>query len=397
MAAVGFDVELCEGSNLQLNATGGTSYEWSPQAGLDNPFISDPIASPTGTTSYIVNVGNQNGCYAKDTVNITVHLTPSVNAGASQTICISDSVILNGTGASFYSWTPSVCLNDSSLQNPTCIPQFNITYTLTVTDSFGCNATDTVSVKVLRPFTISADPDISICKNDQTQLNAFGGNNYQWSPLNGLDNSTISNPVASPSETTTYIVISNDGQCFSAADTVVITVNQLPIVYAGTDVDLLYGSTYQLYGYTNGSGVEWSPADFLSCTDCINPVVNHLNTPMTYLLTATDSLGCKAEASVHISLTCNEDLVYVPNAFTPNGDNKNDIFRIRTYGLSEVRAFRVFNRWGEMVFESFDASEGWDGTWNGESCSPGVFVYYLEGACANGQEIMKKGNVTLIR
>ena len=397
MAAVGFDVELCEGSNLQLNATGGTSYEWSPQAGLDNPFISDPIASPTGTTSYIVNVGNQNGCYAKDTVNITVHLTPSVNAGASQTICISDSVILNGTGASFYSWTPSVCLNDSSLQNPTCIPQFNITYTLTVTDSFGCNATDTVSVKVLRPFTISADPDISICKNDQTQLNAFGGNNYQWSPLNGLDNSTISNPVASPSETTTYIVISNDGQCFSAADTVVITVNQLPIVYAGTDVDLLYGSTYQLYGYTNGSGVEWSPADFLSCTDCINPVVNHLNTPMTYLLTATDSLGCKAEASVHISLTCNEDLVYVPNAFTPNGDNKNDIFRIRTYGLSEVKAFRVFNRWGEMVFESFDASEGWDGTWNGESCSPGVFVYYLEGACANGQEIMKKGNVTLIR
>ena len=292
---------------------------------------------------------------------------------------------------------PSDFLNDSSLQVPTCTPQFDITYTLTVSDSFGCVASDTVTVKVKRPFTINADPDISICRNNEAQLNASGGFNYQWTPSTGLDNPFIPNPVASPSFTTTYTVYSSDGICFSSEDTVVVTVNQLPQAFAGADVELLYGSTYQLYGYSNGGSILWTPSDFLSCTTCENPVVNHLNTPMTYFLTVTDSLGCRAEDSVHIRLTCNEDLVYVPNAFTPNGDNKNDEFRIRTYGLSQVRAFRVFNRWGEMVFETYDVSKGWDGTFHGEPCTPAVYVYYLEGTCANGQAVLKQGNVTLIR
>lgn len=347
--------------------------------------------------SYIVNIGNQNGCHAQDTINVTIHVKPNVNAGPSQTVCYPNSALLHGDGAAFYNWSPADYLDDTTLQEPTCTPQFDITYTLTVNDSFGCSASDTVSVKVKLPFTIVADPDVTLCRNDAAQLNAFGGSNYLWTPSVGLDNANISNPTASPSVSTTYTVSSSDGVCFNSSDTVVVTINQLPIIYAGADADLLYGSTYQLYGYTNGGNIEWSPADYLSCTDCINPIVNHLNTPMTYTLTATDSLGCRAEDAVHISLTCNEDLVYVPNAFTPNGDNKNDIFRIRTYGLSEVKAFRVFNRWGEMVFETYDVNQGWDGTWQGQACSPAVFVYYLEGTCANGQEVLKHGNVTLIR
>ena len=397
MAAAGPDLNLCEGGFAQLSASGGTTYEWTPQTGLDNPYISNPISAPSTSMSYIVLVGNQNGCHAQDTINVNIHVKPNVNAGSSQTVCYPNSAFLHGDGAAIYDWTPSLYLDDSTLQEPICTPQFDITYTLTVNDSFGCSASDTVSVKVKMPFTIVADPDITLCRNDAAQLNAFGGNNYLWTPAEGLDNPYLPNPTASPAVTTTYIVNSTDGVCFSSSDTVVVTVNQLPIIYAGADADLLYGSTYQLYGYTNGGTIEWSPSDFLSCTSCIDPIVNHLNTPMTYVLTATDSLGCRAEDAVHISLTCNEDLVYVPNAFTPNGDNKNDIFRIRTYGLSEVKAFRVFNRWGEMVFETYDVSQGWDGTWQGQACTPAVFVYYLEGTCANGQEVLKKGNVTLIR
>ncbi len=397
MAAAGPDADLCEGEFAQLSASGGTTYEWTPQTGLDNPYISNPMAAPSTSMSYIVNVGNQNGCYASDTINVTIHMKPNVNAGPSHTVCYPYSALLQGDGAAFYNWTPSLYLDDSTLQEPTCTPQFDITYTLTVSDSFGCSASDTVSVKVKLPFTITADPDITMCRNNAAQLNAFGGNNYLWTPTAGLDNPYVPNPIASPSVTTTYIVTSTDGVCYMSTDTVVVTINQLPIVYAGADADLLYGSTYQLYGFANGGTIEWTPSDFLSCTDCFNPIVNHLNTPMTYTLTVTDSLGCRAEDDVRISLTCDEDLVYVPNAFTPNGDHKNDIFRIRTYGLSEVKAFRVFNRWGEMVFETYDVSVGWDGSWQGEACAPAVFVYYLEGTCANGQEVLKKGNVTLIR
>lgn len=397
IANAGADVSLCEGNNILLNATGGNSYEWTPQVGLDNPYISNPIASPIISTTYIVNVGNQNGCFANDTITIGIHFKPLVDAGISQVVCYPDPVMLQGSSAMSYNWIPTSYLNDSSLQNPICTPLFDLTYALNVTDSFGCIASDTVSVKVLRPFIIQALDDISICRNEEAHLNANGGNNYQWIPSTGLDNSAVSNPIVFLSETTTYIVTSSDGICFSSSDTVVVTVNQLPVVYAGDDVDLLYGSTYQLYGFTNGATVEWFPADFLSCTNCINPFVSHLNMPMSYILTATDSLGCRAESEVHISLTCSEDLVYVPNAFTPNGDNKNDMFKIRTYGLNSIKSFRVFNRWGEMVFQTYNLSEGWDGKWNGQYCAPGVFVYSFEGTCANGQDVMKKGNVTLIR
>ena len=103
------------------------------------------------------------------------------------------------------------------------------------------------------------------------------------------------------------------------------------------------------------------------------------------------------EDEVHISTLCSEDAVYVPNSFTPNGDGKNDLFRIRTYGLDHITVFRVFNRWGEMVFETTDINAGWDGTWRGALCFPAVYVWYIEGTCFSGQQVVMKGNVTLIR
>ena len=252
-------------------------------------------------------------------------------------------------------------------------------------------------IKILKSFTITANPDEMICINDEVQLLASGGNNYAWSPSSSLDNASVANPVASPTETTTYIVYSTDGVCFDSQDSVVVTVHQTPMIFAGADAEIMYGSTYQLNAFTNGTNILWTPSYNLSCNTCPDPIVNHLDEATTYYLQVTDSIGCRAEDSVRISLVCDQDLVFVPNAFTPNGDNKNDVFRIRTYGLSKLNYFRVFNRWGEMVFETTDVTKGWDGTWKGQPCTPAVFVYYIDGACANGSEILKQGNVSLIR
>ncbi len=398
VAAAGPDENVCIGSSVQLNASGGTTYSWYPASLLDNANISNPIANTTNSTSFIVIVGNQFNCYSSDTLQVIVHALPNVDAGLSNVVCYPASTQLHGNGALTYFWLPALYLNDSLIQNPICTPLDNITYTLTATDTLGCIASDTVSVKVLNPFQIVANPNEMICYNSQVQLNATGGYNYLWSPMTGLDNAYIANPIASPSYTTTYTVYSTDGICFSASDTVIVTVNQLPLIYAGADAAILFGQSYQLYGYSSSGGsVQWSPPDFLSCTDCPDPMVVHINIPMTYKLTVTDSLGCKAEDYVSIHLACSDDMVYVPDAFTPNADGKNDIFRVRTYALSHITAFRVFNRWGEMVFETYDVSQGWDGTWQGQLCTPAVYVWYIEGNCADGSEVKKKGNVTLIR
>ena len=397
LASAGNDQSICIGNSAQLNASGGVSYVWSPSIVLSSAIISNPIATPVYTTTFVVVVGNQFGCFSNDTSVVEVNPLPIIDAGPSKLICYPNSTNLVGSGANAYQWSPALYLNDSTIQSPLCTPEVNFTYTVIGTDNFGCSASDTVSVKVMKPFQIVASGDATICYNDFVQLNAAGGNNYLWTPSDGLDNPYIPNPVASPSNSTTYMVYSTDGVCFSSSDTVVITINPLPQIYAGADAEILYGQTYQLNAYTNGGTIQWEPPTFLNCTNCQFPIASHVNIPITYVLTVTDSMGCKAEDYVKINLACSEDLVYVPDAFTPNGDNKNDIFRIRTYGLSEVKAFRVFNRWGEMVFETYDVNEGWDGKWQGQLCHPAVYVWYIQGTCANGVELLKKGNVTLIR
>ena len=397
VAVAGTDENICLGSAAQLNASGGTTYQWSPASVLNNPAIANPIASPSVTTSFIVVVGNQFGCFKNDTMNVIVHALPVVDAGSSKVVCYPNATNLSGTGAIYYYWTPADYLNDTSLQSPVCVPLNSITYTLFGYDSMGCSASDTVSVKLMKPFQVVASPDAMICVNDFIQLNASGGYSYSWTPVDGLDNASIPNPTAAPIVTTTYIVYSTDGVCFNSADTVVINVNQLPIIYAGADAEIIYGQTYQLNAYSNGGTILWEPPTFLDCNTCQFPVASHVNIPITYKLTVTDSLGCKAEDYVKINLACSDDVLYVPDAFTPNADGKNDVFKIRTYGLSQVTAFRVFNRWGEMVFETYDVNDGWDGTWQGKLCTPAVYVWYIQGTCANGFELKKKGNVTLIR
>jgi len=114
-------------------------------------------------------------------------------------------------------------------------------------------------------------------------------------------------------------------------------------------------------------------------------------------VTVEDSAGCRQDEEVVIDFICSPKGLFIPNTFTPNGDGKNDLFRVRGYGIKELHVFRVFNRWGEMVFETSDIEKGWDGTFKGQRVSPGVFVYSVEGLCTNGQPVRTDGSITLVR
>jgi gliding motility-associated-like protein len=178
--------------------------------------------------------------------------------------------------------------------------------------------------------------------------------------------------------------------------------SQLFVSLAASADTVKFGESVQLTA-TPGSGVigtpfyEWTPSDILSCEACANPEAGPLSEDVyVFTVRIADDNGCDAEAQVRVVVDLYDRVLYVPNAFTPNGDGTNDFFHVYGYGYNEM-LFQVFNRWGEKMFETTDPAEGWDGTFKGEAMPPGVYVYQVVVYYLDGQEGYEKGSVTLIK
>ncbi|HUM45906.1 MAG TPA: PKD domain-containing protein [Chitinophagales bacterium] len=395
IANAGIDTAICAGDSTMLQASGGLTYSWQPSSDLTDAFISNPVAFPNTTTAYIVKVNDGGTCFGYDTVVITVNSLPDANAGEDQTVCAGDVVNLNASGGSEYLWSPSTSLSSSTISNPSATVTESITYTVTVTDLNHCSASDTIHLEVVPPLITTVSNDTSICLGSSSSLFADGGLTYNWSPSSTLNNADSPAPIASPAETTTYSVIISDGIC--NADTLSVTVFvSVPFIDAGTDATLLSGASYQ-FSVTASQGVySWTPSENLDCTNCLNPVARPLVTT-TYSVSVTDSLGCIATDEVTLSVGCNAEEIFIPNAFTPDKNGHNDVLLVRSTGVIDVIYFRIFDRWGKMIFESNDAAQGWDGTYKGQVLQPGVFLFTMQAKCGDGELIEKKGNVTLLK
>ena len=142
----------------------------------------------------------------------------------------------------------------------------------------------------------------------------------------------------------------------------------------------------------------WQSDTTLSATDIANPLAYPRQTN-TYYVEVADDAGCRKKDTVIVYVMhtpCKESNLFIPNAFSPNGDGKNDVLFVRGNYLSKIY-FAVYDRWGQKVFETKDISKGWDGTFNGKKMTPAVFGYYVEGECESGNKFFRKGNVTLLR
>jgi gliding motility-associated-like protein len=171
-------------------------------------------------------------------------------------------------------------------------------------------------------------------------------------------------------------------------------------LFATTDSDTIFeGSSTTIHAITDTNfTVHWTPATGLSSTSSFNPIASPAVTT-TYIVSILDSTGCPRTATVTIYVTstqCRSDNVFVPNTFTPNSDGENDILFVRSNDVTELY-FAVYNRWGQMVFETTDITKGWNGIYKGMLADPAVFAWYLRAKCYNGDELTKKGNTTLIR
>lgn len=226
-ADAGPDQDVCLGSSIPMDASGGVTYLWTPSTGLSNDGIADPDASPTTTTTYTVFVYNENGCVDDDQVTVTVNPLPVVDAGPDLDLCPEGSITFSASGAVDYSWAPSTGLSCTDCQNPECTVDVSTTYTVTGTDANGCENTDEIFVNVFSnlDITVTADPTtIDVYQGQTSQLDATGAVSYTWTPATGLSATNIADPIANPADTTTYFVTGTDVNGCTDIDTITINV-----------------------------------------------------------------------------------------------------------------------------------------------------------------------------
>ncbi len=392
------DTSVCETVPVTLTTIGTGSYSWSPATGLSNPSIANPVATPADTTKYVVTGTNIFGCTATDSVTIAVKPKPVVSSTGDTTICRNTAVTLFATGGGSYLWSPAAVLNNAGIATPTATATTaNTKYIVTVTGTNNCISKDsfTVSVTPVPVYSVSADQ--SVCLNDNAPLNASGGNYYLWSPAPLVSNAAISNPVAITTNNTLYAVLVRDTVC--SKDTTLTTnifILPLPAITASkeNDINCAIGSS-QLTA-TGAQQYNWVPANTLSNAASPSPIASPINTT-TYTVTGTDSSGCSNTATVTVITNYSTKVRYeVPNAFSPDGNGRNDCFQVKYFGLVTELQFAVYNRWGQQVFYTTNPNDCWDGTYKGSACSPGNFVYFIKAKTTCGA-VERKGNVLLVR
>jgi gliding motility-associated-like protein len=405
-------------TNTSLNAL---SYAWNfgdPSSTSNTSLQTNPVHLYSDTGVFQIRLvaytqAGQQGC--TDTTYTSLHIYPPIIAGfdyevesCSNTVSFFDSTADAFSHPSNWVWD----FGDgqfSFLQNPVHVYSSfgNFNASLIASTWVGCKDTLIVPINLTALAAAVGPNDTSLCDSNPVEISASGGIAYLWTPAIGLSSDTVANPTVTINQTTTYTVaitaIAADGDTcvISKNVTVFVPSGQLPALTATVDKDTIYaGESTTLHAIPDQSNLfyNWTPASWLNSAAIANPVATPLET-ITYQVVLSDSFECVRNADVKIvviQLSCGESEVFIPNSFTPNNDGENDILFVRGNQIKELY-FIVYNRWGEKVFETNNPKSGWDGIYKGVISEPGVFAYYARIICLNNDELIKQGNVTLLR
>jgi gliding motility-associated-like protein len=396
------DTLICVPDNLQLQASGTGVFNWSPVVNMLNANTATPTVNPSTTTTYTVEL-NQQGCVNTDTVRVRVVRVVTTRAMPDTTICLTDSVQLKIESDGLrHQWTatPASGFNDPTLQNPTVLPSTTTNYQV-VARIGSCSTTENILVTTVPYPFADAGNDTTICYNTPAALHgSHDGRTFTWTPSNSLINANTLNPTAFPTDTTAYVLASYDvrGCPKPGYDTVIVNVMPKIRAYAGRDTLVIVGQPLQLNA-EGGVRYVWSPPTGLSSTTIKNPIGRY-NTEVDtvrYTVEVFNEIGCSDSAFVSVTVFKTNPYVFVPTAFTPNGDGRNDVVRPIAVGVQQIKYFRIFNRWGQMVYQTTSSEQGWDGRINGTLQGSNVFVWMVSAIDYIGKPIFLKGIVTLIR
>ncbi|WP_133248475.1 gliding motility-associated C-terminal domain-containing protein [Pedobacter yonginense] len=290
---------ICKGSSVNLEASGGTTYSWLPTDGLSDPSSAKTTASPDQTTTYTVTISN--GICAETaqvTVNVVDKVQPSTNI-SSTTICKGSSVSLEASGGTTYSWLPTDGLSDPNSANTTASPNETTTYTVTISNGI-CSETAQVTVNVVDKVQPSTNiSSTTICKGSGVNLEASGGTTYAWLPTDGLSDPNSAKTTASPDKTTTYTVTISNGSC---SETAQVTVNVVDKVQPSTNISsttICKGSSVSLEA-SGGTTYSWLPNDGLSDPNSANTTASPDQTT-TYIVTISNGI-CSETAQVTVNV-----------------------------------------------------------------------------------------------
>ena len=432
------DTVICLGTPITVtnNSTQGASAALSTFY-----FDMQPDGTPDATTSpftytylspghYVVLLvqSDLNQCVDSAEQAITVHALPVPNFN-NDTSCIAvDNTYTSSTkigdGAiTTYAWSlnGSPVGTDSSTIHYTFVDSSSNIICLQVTDIYGCIGDTCKQVLIFQNPQITVTPlDTTLCVGYSASFVISGSrfDRVQWVPSAWVSDPTADSVVITPRQTIRYQVYGYYLQCLPAIDTVSIwVVDTVPITATADPQNIVLGLSSNVTSTVQGTidSIVWDPDSTLNCRNCMNHIATPSITTTYYATvyyhhlacsTCSNDVVCSNRTSVTITVfqSCNNSLIYIPNTFTPNGDGKNDAFRIRGEGIAQVNYFRIYDRWGKLVYEANDVPDPNKAAWNGclknDSGSPensGVYVYVFEIQCVTGQTLTGKGNVTLIR
>ncbi|MDT8308801.1 MAG: PKD domain-containing protein [Bacteroidales bacterium] len=403
---------VCRDEGINLLNTGSTGSNWAyfwnlgsganpSNSSSENPSGITYSSGGSKTITFTIYDGN---CIATHTDTIDVYSLPYADAGTDTTICSNRSVMI-GTPAlanHSYKWFPSGSLDNDTIAQPVASPIAPVTtYIVNVTNTITmCDNYDSITVTMLAPLIANAGTDVEICLHDSVQIGTglLEGQEYSWTPLNGINNSNISNPWVSPDTTTTYelTVTGTNSGCDPVTDQVLVTVHPLPDAMAGPDDTITTATSVQLFA-TGGVQYAWTPWFGLSNPAIHNPVASP-DTTTEYVVWVTDVFGCMNSDTLVIVVYNVEKPFWLPTAFTPNGDGQNDILYVRG-DLFETFEFKIFNRYGELIFYSNDIERGWDGRRQDsrDEAPADAYMWSVNGKLKKGNLVNGNGLVNLIR
>ncbi len=386
----GPDTVICIGQSTPITAFGGASYSWTMAATLNNASLQNPIATPLDTTEYVVTITTVGGCIITDTLIVFVQFSLPVPVINDTATCPGTAVQLQASGADNYAWEAAPGIVDLTIPDPFVTPPVPMYYVCMFSNTCG-SVQDSAFVDVVI-VVADAWPDTIICPGESVQLFASGGNTYAWSPAGSLDDPALQAPMATPAAPTNYqVIVIGPAGCSDTAYAYV-DLFPMPIVYAGSDVEIDFGDATQLQAVGDGV-VEWTPDTWvMGCLDCLDPWVSPQNSTL-YTISLTDTNGCKAVDQVLVIV---DGSLYVPNTFTPDGDGVNDVFFASGLEIDDFELL-VFNRWGEQIWKGDNLRASWNGTYSGVQSPIDTYVWKIEYSEISGEKHKLIGHVNLVR
>lgn len=393
----GVNKSVCEGTTVSLLASGANNYSWQTSATLNNYTIPNPTTVVTDTAKYFVTGTGSNGCKSIDSITIYSLPLPIVDAGIANYICKGSSTTLLASGAATYSWNTNPSLSNILIPNPIANPKKTTTYFVTGTDANGCKNKDSITVNVFKLFV----RDSALCFGDSITLHSsinIGQATYNWSPGFYLSDSTIAQPKASPPATETYDLIATDTSGCSDTAIIVIDVYPNPI----TDFSITPFPTCDniqaefTSNSANAADYLWNFGDGTTSAETNPKHTFQFSNTYTISLTTTSANGCRDTLFRHINFTDFYSLLNYTesNVFTPNDDGINDLFQVKLNGkYLGCTDFKVYNRWGQIIFQSKKYNAAWDGTTEAGTLAPNDVYYYI----FTIKDIELKGFVHLLR